>query len=398
MNLGLALLLVLALILRTPLLFIMFGLLGAVAVLAEVWGRYALTRVEYRRTVERHRCFVGEELELRVELTNRKVLPVTYLTVEDTVPTELAIHSQTLAFARVGKGLLRLLFGLTWYQKVVRHYRITPTRRGYYQLGPATISGGDPFGYVQQHLTVAEPEVLIVYPKVMPLTELGFPSRRPFGDLKSKDRLFEDPIRFAGVREYQPGDPMSRVHWKATAASGQLQVRLLDPSANLGIAVFVNTWGFDLHWQGTDPASLEPSCVLAASVVNWAYEEGLPVGLYANGFTYGWGMSLKLPPARGPQVLPQALEGLARLHMPTGESLSDLLAAEAHGLQYGTSVVVITRSVSEELAQTLLRVQRSGRPVTLILVGAKADLTYSLPGVRIYDVAGEGALHAAVLA
>ncbi|HYG58344.1 MAG TPA: DUF58 domain-containing protein, partial [Symbiobacteriaceae bacterium] len=194
------------------------------------------------------------------------------------------------------------------------------------------------------------------------------------------------------------GDPLNRVHWKASAVSGHLQVKLLDPSANLGLAIYVNTWGFERFYEGTDPEALETACVLAASVANWAVDEGIPVGLYANGFTVGWGMSLKVPPARGPQVLTQVLEGLARLQQPTSQSAAELLARETPGLQYGTSVVVISRNVSLELAEAMLRVHRSGRPVTLILVGGGPESKVALPGVRIYAVTGEGALHAAVLA
>ena len=40
----------------------------------------------------------------------------------------------------------------------------------------------------------------------------------------------EDPIRIAGARDYRPGDPLKRMHWKATARTGELQVRLVDPS------------------------------------------------------------------------------------------------------------------------------------------------------------------------
>jgi uncharacterized repeat protein (TIGR01451 family) len=397
---ALAGLLVLALALKSGLLLLMAFLLGLTALATYLWGRFLFERLEYRRTFSRPRCFVGEEVELTVELTNRKLLPVTYLTVTDMVPDELQIASRKLQFARKGTGLLELIFGLTWYEKVIRHYRVTPVRRGFYQLGPATLQGGDPFGYVKQERQMTEPSTLIVYPRIVPLERLGIPTRRPFGDLKSQNRLFEDPMRFAGVREYQQGDPLSRVHWKASAASGRLQVKLLDPSANFGLAVFLNTWAHERSWEGSEMESLETGCSLAASIVHWAHEEGLPVGLYANGLVAGWGFSLRLPPARGPQVLPQALEGLARVGLPSRDSLGEMLTNEAPGLGYGSSVVVITRTVSEEAAGAILKVHRSGRPVTLVLTGtgtSDGDLP-RLPGVRVYSVPGEEALHAAVLA
>ncbi len=399
LQLALSLVIIAGLITRNGLLLTMAALLGLTYGVSKLWGRYALERLEYRRTFSRSRCFPGEEVELSIELTNRKVLPVTYLCVDNEVPEELEITSRKLKFLRVGKGTLRLLFGMAWYQKVIRHFKVRPARRGFYRLSSVYLSGGDPFGYLQPTRLLEDPQTLVVYPRVLSLSQVGLPSSRPFGDLKSKNRLFEDPMRFAGVRDYQPGDPLSRVHWKASAASGNLQVRLLDPSSNLGLCVFVNTWSYDLPWMGTDVDAFEAACVLAASVVGWAAGEGLPVGLFANGVVHEWGMNLRLEPTRGPEVLTHALEGLARLQTISQTPLAELMLDELPRLSYGTSVVVITRSLPEVLAGAVLDVQRSGRPVTLILTGPDQPEHLSrLTGVRIYHVPGEEALHAAVLA
>lgn len=396
--LGLVGLLALAVLLRSGLLLLVALLLGVTFVASIIWGRYALARLEYRRQFSPARCFAGEQVELTVALTNRKVLPVTYLTVDDIVPEELAVGSRKLRFLRTGQGVLRLLFGLTWYQKVIRHYTVRATRRGFYRLGPARLSGGDPFGYVERAIEVSDPVALVVYPHIVVLTALGIPARRPFGDLRSQDRLFPDPLLFAGTRDYQPGDPLNRVHWKASAAAGSLQVRTADPSSNLGLAVFLNTWSYELVWMGTDASAFETGCVVAASIVNWACEQGLPVGLYANGLVHEWGMNLRLPPTRGGAVLQHALEGLARLQPLSVETLAELLADEYSRLSYGTSMIVITRVVTTELATVVAAVQRSGRPVTLVLVGAGAGEMPALPGVRVYRVPAEEALHAAILA
>lgn len=396
--LGIGGLFLLALATDSALLLVVVILLTLVVGVVSLWGRYALVRVEYQRSFARHRCFAGEEVDLSVELTNRKILPLSYLTVDDSVPEELSVGSHKVLFHRKGRSVLRLLYSLGWYQKVIRHYKVLAGRRGFYRLGPAVIKAGDPFGWVERTMEIPETEMLFVYPRIVPLEQVGLPSRRPFGDLKSNDRLFEDPMRFAGVREYQQGDPLNRVHWKASAAAGRLQVKSLDPSSSLGLAIFVNTWGFEKFWEGNEASAMEAGCSLAASVANWATEEGLAVGLYANGLVYEWGFSLRLPPARGPQVLAHTLEGLARLQQGSTQPVWELMAEEVPALAYGTTVVVITRTVGEDLAAAILRVQRSGRPVTLILTATEPQEIARLPGVRIYEVGGEEGLHAAVLA
>lgn len=396
--LGAAALLLAALWLRSGLLLLAAGLVALVAGVVALWRRFGLSRLTYERHFQQNRCFPGEPVTLTVTVTNRKVLPLTYLVVEESVPVALEVESRRLHFQSRARGRLRMRFSLGWYQRVERRFTVRATRRGAYRLGPAVVAAGDPFGWAEQRMEVAPSDLLIVYPRVVPLEEVGLPAQRPFGDLASRDRLFADPLRFAGVREYRPGDPLNQVHWKATAATGELQVRLLDPSASLGLAVFLNTWSYERFWEGDDADALEAGVTLAASIVGWAHEHALPVGLYANGLVYGWGFSLHLPPARGDGVLVQALEGLARLQTGSPQPLWELMAAEVPALPYGTSLVVITRQVGVDLAGAVLRAQRSGRPVTLVVTGPEAEPVPELPGVRVYRVGGEEGLHGAVLA
>ena len=100
-------------------------------------------------------------------------------------------------------------------------YNLTPTRRGYYQLGPLVLETGDLFGLHRRYRVLTEPQFLMVLPKVLPLAGYEVSSKRPIGEVRMTYRLYEDPTRIAGVREYERGDPLNRVNWQATARTGK---------------------------------------------------------------------------------------------------------------------------------------------------------------------------------
>ena len=50
------------------------------------------------------------------------------------------------------------------------------------------------------------------------------------GAATGDDGLYEEPSLFAGVRPYQPGDQLRRIHWKATARLGRPVSRRYDPA------------------------------------------------------------------------------------------------------------------------------------------------------------------------
>jgi hypothetical protein len=60
------------------------------------------------------------------------------------------------------------------------------------------------------------------------LAHLGLPSRLPYGTIASQQRLFEDPARPTGVRDYHSGDSLRRINWKVSAR--QQQPRRQDPT------------------------------------------------------------------------------------------------------------------------------------------------------------------------
>ena len=66
------------------------------------------------------------------------------------------------------------------------------------------------------------------------------PSRRPIGDVRLTHRLYEDPTRIAGVRPYEAGDPLNRIHWRATARTGRLHSKVYEPSTLAGATILLD--------------------------------------------------------------------------------------------------------------------------------------------------------------
>ncbi len=44
----------------------------------------------------------------------------------------------------------------------------------------------------------------------------------------------------AGVRPYQPGDPLARIHWRASARTGQLHSKVYEASSIAGLTLLVD--------------------------------------------------------------------------------------------------------------------------------------------------------------
>ena len=133
------------------------------------------------------------------------------------------------------------------------------------------MESGDLFGLFSNTRVDTSHDYLLVYPKVYPLPDLRLPAVKPLGDSRGGIRIYEDTSRPSGLRDYQVGDPLKIVDWKASARMQQLQVRTYEPSSNMTVILVVVVETAARYWEGYSPASLERLITAAAKQVSSPY-------------------------------------------------------------------------------------------------------------------------------
>src|SRR4029078_2870366 len=119
--------------------------------------------------------------DLWIEIVNAKPLPLAWLRTDDEPPSKVQmLTGAAVSSNKPTRAVLTNLLSLRWYERVTRHYRLRGTQRGLNQFGPVELQTGDIFGFSHQPLRVADVQPLVVYPRLVPLTHFGLPSRRPF--------------------------------------------------------------------------------------------------------------------------------------------------------------------------------------------------------------------------
>lgn len=351
--------------LRDDFAFTLVYLLVGVFLLGSWWSRRAIAGVTYTRTFN-DRAFLGEKIKVELEINNTKWLPVPWLRIREGLPVQLS-----------GPDSFNRVLTLTPQAKEKFEYLLDARKRGYYPIGPLFISTGDLLGLGGSDLqNEGKTEYLIVYPKVVPLAQLKFPSRSPLGTLRHTQPIFEDPTRVMGKREYVAGDSLRRVDWKSTATTGRMQVKLFEPSIALETVIFLNLDGPSYHYRSRID-STELAIVIAASVASWITEKGQTIGLYTNGEDplAADGQAQFLPPRRGKGNLMRVLETLARIEtidsaaVSGGKKLAKHIQNQRVHLPWGTTLIVITGSVDDALLDELHQARRAGQNAVIIISG-----------------------------
>ncbi len=372
-------------------------IVGALAGLALgsawLWNRYVLRGVQYERVFSHTRVFPGEMVNVGIRVTNRKLLPLPWLAIADEFPARLSLTKGRLEpTSQSSIGLLSHVIAMRWYERVTWGHQLEATTRGYYTFGPLTLKSGDMFGIFQSEETRLDQSFLIVYPRLVTLERLGLPSCQPFGDMRSPQRIFEDPSRTIGIRDYR-ADGFKRIHWKASARRQSLQVRVYEPTATPQLAVFLNVSTFEHAWEGIDNEVLESAITVAASLAQYALSAGYATGVFANGPIVQSDQTLRVRPSTSPQQLTVILEALAKLNSFALQTIEQVIEAEQRRLPWGATLVVVTAYVTPALVAVLGRVHESGRQTVLVTFG-DAPAAAGLQGILAYSVRGENLLSA----
>ncbi len=353
---------------------------------ARLWQRYCLSRVEYGRRLSANRIFFGESVELEVEISNRKPMPLPWIEINDEIPEEVTLLKGTItASHKASRALLTNLLSLGWYHKVKRRFSIQCRQRGHFAFGPVQIRSGDPFGFFNRQMEINSVDYLTVYPKIVPLEKLGIPSKQLFGDLRVRSHLFPDPVLIAGVRDYSYGDSLKRIHWKTTARLGRLQTKVFEQTTTIDMGVFFDVRTVKPPLWGHVSQLLELGIITAASLCNDALEERFRVGLYVNQTRWFSHELIRILPSQHPDQLRHILEALAPIHPYDTMPIARLIQMEGKNLPWGSTMVVVTAVPTEELVSSLLELKRAGRQVALVIVG-DGELTIHGDGLNTYRV------------
>jgi uncharacterized protein (DUF58 family) len=99
---------------------------------------------------------------------------------------------------------------------------LTPRRRGYLDLAAVMLSRPDPFGLFKAQRRIPAPQRLLVLPRRYPVPPLTLPGARRFqpGGVSLAGSV-GDSEDFVSLRDYRPGDPLRRIHWRSWARTGR---------------------------------------------------------------------------------------------------------------------------------------------------------------------------------
>ncbi len=310
------------------------------------------TGIRVERTTDPVRVTAGEAATVTLTLTNPTGSATALMLAEERLPAPLGSRPRYL-LGSVPGGERRLV-----------RYAVLPQSRGRFLLGPLSVALRDPFGMTQRFTDLGGPTELVVLPAVHRLPP-ALPAASGVGtegDVPHTVALHGEDDQ--SIREYRDGDDLRRIHWPATARTGELMVRQEDRPSRRRAVVLLD-FRADAHRGHGVAASFE-----------WAVTAVASVGVHLAGLRYAVHLvsaeTLRAARADLPREPDALLDDLCAASTGPASSFADAIRAAGSLSGAGGLVVAIVTAHDESALRGVCGLRQPGGTALALLLDASS--------------------------
>ncbi len=244
-----------------------------IIVFSFLYSRILFNKLIFFRDKSIIRAYKFQIINVDIFVKNNSMFPVHYLSVNDKYSSLMHIEDSNFLISMFHKQQIKLT------------YHIRGTERGEYSIGPVIIKSGDPFGIFPWEKKINDECKIIIYPSIFEL-KWKISNGIPSGNIKVKNKIYEDVTRFKSIREYIPGDDLKKIRWKVSARLGSLHTSEYEASLNSPAILLLNLTLNDYPIKYRY-AFIEKAIESIASLIFYFIHKNQEIGLISSGLIHG---------------------------------------------------------------------------------------------------------------
>ena len=280
-------------------LFVLLTLLFAMALIASRFGKLTLTvnrqlprfatvdqPLRYRLQIHNPGKKAQRDLSAFDELQDAPLSPAAF--------PRLPTYRQWLQSMTLARGANSAAYPLPVLPPAAvteAEMTLTPLRRGWLEFAALRFGRPDPTGLWRRLFRQPLPDRLLILPRRYPVPPLHFHDGRRYqrGGVNLAQSVGEED-EFIGLREYRPGDPPRRIHWRSFAKRGEPIVKEFQDEFFVRYGLLLDSFAAGVNDVRFEAAVSAAASVAAADRSPEALLDLLFVGDRAYCFTAGRGL------------------------------------------------------------------------------------------------------------
>ena len=351
--------------------FIQITLLLSLLILFSLfWALFSAVGIDVFRKSRYSRQKAGEFFEERIEVINRSPFANLLVEIIDLTPEK-------------GFRASRIISSIGPHQSRLYNSRQYLEKRGMIYMGPFKITTGDPFRFFYKEKNIERRNRIFVLPYYEQITPISYQFGQLSGGVSLQRPSLETTTHAAGIREFQPGDPLNRIHWPSSLKRNRLIVKEFDQNPHGSVWIFLDAqkevnvkssadplegdaiqWNFKRQNSYKLPRdTFEYAVSITASLTDFFIHQGRQVG-----FCHSGKQTHLIPAEKGERQMSKILDLLCQVKANGEIPLFPFIESNIVYQNPGNIVILITTSKARMLQQLADLVKRKAlNPLFIIL-------------------------------
>lgn len=259
-------------------------------------------------------------------------------------------------------------FSVAPFRQKKYSFELTCNYRGSYNIGIKSVEIMDFLGIFKLSYSVPEPKYITVYPRIVPLDRFYLKTVFLSETNSVLNSWFKNSTTISDIKEYEYGDSLKKIHWKATAKTGKLMVKNFQNTSEACVSLFLdlrnNLYSFE---QNT---IIEDKVIESAvSVVHYCISNWMPVNLVY--FDNGKIVNLEV---KNPLDFEEIYKVFSKISFDEKVEIKDILDVYMQNSIDHTSMVIFTSNLDYDLYDKLYKIKSSGYDISLVYT-SPAEIT-----------------------
>ncbi|MDG5473902.1 DUF58 domain-containing protein [Jeotgalibacillus sp. ET6] len=307
---------------------------------------YPLSDFNVTRSIQSEELKAGSRVTVTIQLNRKFPIPLFYLVVEDQVSTSF--------FSTAEISQVKKLIYPGFKQSIKLQYEFENLPRGEHHFTSTDLKTGDFLGIFQKSKKIEAADTILVYPSYVPMTYQPIQVQYDQGVASTDVKIQRDTTMATGLREYQPGDRVSWIHWKSFARTNDLMTKEFEERKSHDVCLILDR---------TPSPLFEDLVSFIASLSRAVLKKGAQAGYISSGNTVQ-----RVPVKNGDHHQRQIDYQLAKVQADSEAPFNDAIKKEISRMSQSVVLLVVTSSLTRELVQQLHDYSRNNSAVAVFLV------------------------------
>ncbi|WP_245154037.1 DUF58 domain-containing protein [Jeotgalibacillus proteolyticus] len=308
---------------------------------------YPLSDFTVSRSIKSQELKAGSSVIITIQLKRSFPVPLFYLVLEDQVSTSIFSTSQV-------SQVKKLIY--PWFKKTIKlEYEIENLPRGEHDFTSLEIKTGDFLGIFQKSRRLHLKDVILVYPSYVQMNYQPLNVRFDQGAASADMKIQRDTTVATGLREYQPGDRVSWIHWKSFARTNDLMTKEFEERKSHDTFFVLDR---------TPSLLFEDMVTFTSSLSRAVLKKGAQAGYFSSG------SSNQLVPVKSGELHQRQIDyQLAKVQPDSRRSFNEVIKTEGVSMAPTAIMMVVTSQLTRELIE---QIHESSKTSTVMIFYIKA--------------------------